>query len=393
MIKKSKDENEKWVWRSILTGLAIIGGVAVFGIFASLLNLYGNSKTEETTAAAEQTSTDEATNEAEVEPTADSASTEDNAELSKESAQEETQSSPVQITVSAVGDCTLGSDENFSYDTGFDAYYEEYGSSYFFENVRSIFEEDDLTIINMEGTLTTAEEREDKQFAFKGDPSYTEILTGSSVEAANLANNHSQDYGTKSYEDTIQYLEDAGVTNFGYERTSVMDIQGIKVGLTGIYVLKDGMEKEEQVKENIDALKAKGAQLIIVSFHWGEEKAEYPNDTQQQLSHIAIDQGADLVVGHHPHVLQGIEKYNGKTIVYSLGNFCFGGNSNPSDMDTMIYQQTFSFVDGQIQADDVTNVIPCSVSSVSDYNNYQPTPCEGEESQRILDKIQERAIR
>lgn len=107
------------------------------------------------------------------------------------------------------------------------------------------------------------------------------------------------------------------------------------------------------------------------------------------LAHSAIDHGADLVLGHHPHVLQGIEVYNGKNIVYSLGNFCFGGNSNPSDKDTMIFQQTFTVQNGELVEDNVTNVIPCSLSSESGRNTYQPTPLEGEEKDRVMAKIEE----
>ena len=99
---------------------------------------------------------------------------------------------------------------------------------YFFQNVKEIFTAEDLTVANMEGTLTTSDARQEKTFAFKGDPSYTEILTRGGVEATNLANNHSHDYGDQSYEDTIQYLEAAGITTFGYDRTAVMDVKGIK---------------------------------------------------------------------------------------------------------------------------------------------------------------------
>ena len=234
-------------------------------------------------------------------------------------------------------------------------------------------------------------DRQEKTFAFKGDPKYTEILTAGSVEAANLANNHSKDYGEQSYTDTIQYLENAGLTTFGYDRVAVKEIKGIKVGLVGIYVLADGMGRQQQVIDNIQAVKDQGAQVVIVSFHWGTEKSNYPDETQKALAHTAVDSGADLVLGHHPHVLQGIETYKGKNIVYSLGNFCFGGNSAPSDMDSMIFQQTFTITENGVQADNVTNIIPCSISSEYGYNNYQPTPAEGEEAQRIQNKIEERS--
>ena len=304
-----------------------------------------------------------------------------------------TVSSPVSLTLSVVGDCTLGTDETFDYDTSLNAYYENYGADYFLQNVKDIFSADDLTIANFEGTLTDSDEREDKTFAFKAPACYASILTGGSVEAVNTANNHSHDYGEQSFDDTLAALDDAGIVHFGYDETAVMDVKGIKVGLVGIYELYDHLEREQQLKDNIAKVKADGAQLIVVIFHWGNETETVPDSNQTTLGRIAIDEGADLVCGHHPHVLQGIETYKGKNIVYSLGNFCFGGNSSPSDMDTMIYQQTFTIDADGVKKDNVTNIIPCSISSAAydGYNNYQPTPAEGDEATRILGKINERS--
>lgn len=298
---------------------------------------------------------------------------------------------PVSLTLSVVGDCTLGTDEYFDYDTSLNAYYENYGADYFMANVKSIFSKDDLTIANFEGTLTESTEREDKQFAFKAPASYANILTAGSVEAVNTANNHSHDYGEESFNDTLKALDTANILHFGYDETAVTEVKGVKVGLVGIYELNDHLGREEQLKQNIAKVKQDGAQLIVVIFHWGNEKEEVPDDNQKTLGHLAIDEGADLVCGHHPHVLQGIEEYKGKNIVYSLGNFCFGGNAYPSDMDTMIFQQTFTIDQNGVKDDNVTNIIPCSISSDSDYNNYQPTPAEGEEATRIIQKIQERS--
>ena len=304
-----------------------------------------------------------------------------------------TVSSPVSLTLSVVGDCTLGTDETFDYDTSLNAYYENYGADYFLQNVKDIFSTDDLTIANFEGTLTDSDEREDKTFAFKAPASYASILTGGSVEAVNTANNHSHDYGEQSFDDTLAALDDAGIVHFGYDETAVMDVKGVKVGLVGIYELYDHLEREQQLKNNIAKVKADGAQLIVVIFHWGNETETVPDSNQTTLGRIAIDEGADLVCGHHPHVLQGIETYKGRNIVYSLGNFCFGGNSSPSDMDTMIYQQTFTIDADGVKKDNVTNIIPCSISSAAydGYNNYQPTPAEGDEATRILGKINERS--
>lgn len=308
-----------------------------------------------------------------------------------EAAAAEAAKKPVSLTISVVGDCTLGTDETFDYDTGFTAYYDNNGKDYFFKNVKSIFEADDLTIANFEGTLTDSDTREDKTFAFKAPAEYAQILNSGSVEAVNTANNHSHDYGDQSYTDTMTALDNAGITHFGYDDTAVMDIKGIKVGLVGIYELNDHLGREQQLKDNIAKVKKDGAKLVIVIFHWGNETETVPDTNQMTLGRLAIDEGADLVCGHHPHVLQGIETYKGKNIVYSLGNFCFGGNSSPSDMDTMIFQQTFTITSEGVQADNVTNIIPCSISSADGYNNYQPTPATGDEATRIKAKIQERS--
>lgn len=296
----------------------------------------------------------------------------------------------IQITISAAGDCTFATDVNYAGGPTFVAKYNEVQDpSYFLAGVQSVFANDDLTIVNFEGTLTNLDTRQDKEFAFRGDPEYVQILTSGSVEAVNLANNHSRDYGMQSLEDTKQYLNEAGVTHFGYEETAIYECKGVKIGLIGIYVLPDGLGRMQQLKDHIQKVKSEGAVITIVNFHWGIEREYYPNDVQKQLAHAAIDNGADLVIGEHPHVIQGIETYNGKKIVYSMGNFCFGGNKNPSDKDSMIFQQTFTIRDGKILSYDDFNVIPCSISSVTNVNDYQPTILEGAEAERVLNKINE----
>lgn len=293
----------------------------------------------------------------------------------------------VEITVTCAGDCTLGTDAAFGGVTlPVEAANQGYDYSYFLRNVQPYFATDDLTIVNFEGTLTDRGTREDKTFAFRGNPEYTKILTEGSVEAVTLANNHSSDYGQVSLEDTRKYLDEAGVVWFENLNTRVMDIKGVKVGLIGLYALNGSAEGNlpkamEQVKQN-------GAQLIIVQAHWGIESQNYPTSDQISLAHKAIDLGADLVIGHHPHVLQGVECYKGKMIAYSIGNFCFGGNQNPRDKDTMIFRQTFTLTDGEVTDYNNYEIIPCSISSVSSRNNYQPTPAEGSEKERIMNKIE-----
>lgn len=379
--KKSKYYQEKRQKLLIATGIGIF--VLVFILILAGIRGCSNYMSSRQTAAKKTVSMN-ASEDSSQKASSDSQNTDSS---------NATVSSPVSLTLSVVGDCTLGTDETFDYDTSLNAYYENYGADYFLQNVKDIFSTDDLTIANFEGTLTDSDEREDKTFAFKAPASYASILTGGSVEAVNTANNHSHDYGDQSFDDTLAALDDAGIVHFGYDETAVMDVKGIKVGLVGIYELYDHLEREQQLKDNIAKVKADGAQLIVVLFHWGNETETVPDSNQTTLGRIAIDEGADLVCGHHPHVLQGIETYKGRNIVYSLGNFCFGGNSSPSDMDTMIYQQTFTIDADGVKKDNVTNIIPCSISSAAydGYNNYQPTPAEGDEATRILGKINERS--
>ena len=303
----------------------------------------------------------------------------------------DTEGEPAEILLSFTGDCILGTDEFFAWDTGLPAYYNLYGPEYFLKNVRSIFEEDDLTIVNMEGTLTEETTRVDKQFAFKGDPEYVKILTSSSVEAANVANNHSHDYGEKSFQDTVQTLEENGIKTFGYDDVAILEVKGIRVGMFGIYELDDHLERIPQVKQDIAKLKDQNVDIIVAVFHWSNELVTVPDENQVTLAHLAIDEGADVVVGHHPHVVQGIDEYKGKMIAYSLGNFCFGGNTHPTEMDTFIFQQKF-ILDGKRNiTGSEYKVIPCRVSSETTYNNYQPTPLVGEEAKETMDKIEERS--
>lgn len=290
------------------------------------------------------------------------------------------------VTLSAAGDCTLGTEESFGYEGTFPEAWDAAGGdgSVFLAGVRSVFDQDDLTLVNMEGPLTTRGERQDKTFAFRGDPAYVEVLKTGSVEAASLANNHSYDYGNDGYWDTFKTLGDTGIMPFGYEESQILTVKGIPVGLVGINALEAGAP--DQLQEELTKVKERGAWLTVVFFHWGSELETRPDEDQVWLAHLAVDQGADLVLGAHPHVIQPLETYKGRTICYSLGNFCFGGNSNPRDKDTFIYQQTFRFQKGCLLGADPGKVIPCRISSTPDWNDFCPTLVEEEEAERIREK-------
>lgn len=293
------------------------------------------------------------------------------------------------VKVTFAGDCTLGTDVNFDYGSSFNAAFENKDDpSWFLANVKPIFFQDDITVVNMEGTLTSSSDRQDKTFAFKGDADFAKVFSTSSVEAASMANNHSSDYGSQSYDDTLAAMQAEGIKTFGYDDIAYIDVNDVKVALIGTYELAKHEAIEESMVANIRKAQDDGAQLILVYMHWGIERDYVPNQTQISLGHAAIDAGADLVVGAHPHVIQGWEVYQDRYIVYSLGNFCFGGNSNPSDKDCMIFQQTFSVTGDDVAKDDDVEFIACSISSSSGYNNYQPTPATGSEKDRIDAKIQ-----
>lgn len=293
----------------------------------------------------------------------------------------------IRISISAAGDCTFGTDINSvgynSFDSEFITQKNDY--TYFLKLVKPYFEKDDLTIVNFEGTLSENGERADKQYAFRGNPEYVNILTSSSVEAVNLANNHSRDYGEISFTDTQKIMDENNIVWSCGKDVAVKEVNGIKIGMIGSNMQR--YEDKQNFTKNLESLKELEPDLIIASFHWGVEREYYPTSLQIEYAHLAIDNGADLVLGHHPHVLQGIEKYNGKYIIYSLGNFCFGGNKNPSDKDSMIFNQVFCFKDGKLLDDEKVSVIPCSISSVSTRNNYQPMPLNGEEFERVKEKI------
>lgn len=305
----------------------------------------------------------------------------------------QTQTAPeqnkVSITISAAGDCSLGNHIEQEYSSSFiQAYDTEGGAEYFLRNVKEIFAADDMTIVNLEGVLTTSDAAASgRAYNIKGDPSYAKILTEGSVEAVSMANNHRLDFGTEGTKDTEAALNAENIVYAYDKNVAIYEAQGIRIGYVSVNEVAWGQGSEELVAEGIDKLKEAGVDLILVACHWGIEKDNYPEAYQQKLGRKCIDMGADLVIGHHPHVLQGVEEYKGKLILYSLGNFCFGANRNPTDKDTMIFQQTFTFVDGELLGDMDALVIPCSVSSEKSRNNFQPTPLAADEATRVINRL------
>ncbi len=290
----------------------------------------------------------------------------------------------VSITITAVGDCTLGGDIPSGAYRRFQSYVEEYGYDYFFENVRELFESDDLTIVNLEGPLTTSDNmRSGRTFNFRGYPEYVNILSGSSVEIANIANNHSMDYGEEGFTETAEVLTEAGIGASGFSLVYYTEVKGVTVGSIGF---TEWAYSQEQIEQAIRDAKEE-CDLLIVSVHWGEEKSHTATSSQKKLGRAMIDAGADIVIGNHSHVYGGIELYEGKYIIYSLGNFCFGGNKNPSEKDCTIFQQTFVISDDGTVSDGGINIIPARVSGQDDTNDYQPYILTGDKAVTLLKKI------
>lgn len=289
------------------------------------------------------------------------------------------------ITITATGDCALGPIQLHGYSGSFNEYYDKYGEAYFFEEFRDIFSNDDLTLINLECVLTNATNRVEKTYNIKGKPEYTGIMTSSSVEAVSLGNNHSSDYGPESLADTKRVLEEAGIVYAINDTISYYTTEdGLVVAMVSASVTAWGNERERYLLDGVKEARAQGADLVVACCHWGIEKENYPNSYQTNLGHQLIDAGADLIIGNHPHVLQGMEAYKGKVICYSLGNFSFGANMNPKDKNTVVYQQTFTFIDGVLQPEVDAKIIPSRISGLNNANNFQPIIAQGEQAASII---------
>lgn len=289
------------------------------------------------------------------------------------------------ITISFTGDCTLGTyltSQNKAFDVLFD---KQQDYAYYFQNVKNIFENDDYTVVNLEGPLTDSTNiNEQKPFIFKGRPDYINILTSGGVEAANLSNNHIRDYGETGYNDTVNILKENNIAYFDNANFHIEDINGIKFGFAGFKAFN--LYTKNEIDKALKYFEENNVDIKIIILHGGIEY-DYDFDIiKQELAHYAIDNGADLIVGHHPHILQGVEEYNDKYIFYSLGNFCYGGHSNPNDKNSMIAQVTFNFEDDKY-IDSNLKLIPVSISSVDYTNNFQPTVLEGEAKDKVLKLI------
>ena len=291
------------------------------------------------------------------------------------------------ITITALGDVTIGGDprRNAS-QTSSQKFYEKLSAQYsgnFFKNVRQYFTGSaELTLANLESSFTTATRYKNKSYIFRAKPSYARILSSAGIDVVSHANNHAQDFngGIRS---TRAAVRARGMAYVGNGVTAIVKKNGIKVGFCAFY---DTGNITAQAQNVVKRLKEK-CHLVVVSMHWGQEYRYAASSSQRSLGRALIRAGADLVVGHHSHVVGGIEKYQGKYIVYSLGTFS-SMILTPKDMDTMIFRQTFSVntKTKEVRGSE-PGVLPCSMSSRASVNDGRPTPLTGQDKERVIKKI------
>ncbi len=292
------------------------------------------------------------------------------------------------ITVTCTGDFTIGGDNYHKKGKKFYSELEKNDNNINFTmaNVRDIFKNDTMTLVNFEGTFTETkyvpDNKKGNSFLFNIAPSYVNVLTDNSVEAVSLENNHVMDHGQEGYEDTKDTLRNAGVVYSNSEEIGVFYVNGIQIAMLS-YLCIDRYDKPQaggydnlydKVAADIKSTKEKYP-IVIVSFHWGREKDYSPTQNQIKMGRLAVDSGADLVIGHHSHRINPIELYNGVYICYSLGNFCFSGNDKPDDMNSYIFQTRFLVDKNTQEASNLGfRIIPIRITFIKDRNNYTPTP-------------------
>ncbi|MER1993369.1 MAG: CapA family protein [Eubacteriales bacterium] len=292
------------------------------------------------------------------------------------------------ITITCTGDLTIGGDNYHKKGKKFYDALEKNNDSISFTmaNVRDIFRHDDLTLVNFEGTFTSTKyvpsNKTGNEFLFNIDPKYVTVLTDNYIEAVSLENNHVMDHGDEGFNDTVNTLRNAGVIYSTSRQIGVFSVDGINIAMLS-YLCIDRYDKPVDGYDNLyDKVAAEiryakqdlNYDIVIVSFHWGIEKYYRPTDNQKKMGRLAVDSGADLVIGHHSHRINPIEEYNGVYICYSLGNFCFSGNDKPDDMNSYLFQIRFRVAKDRTITTRGFRIIPIRITSLKDKNDYIPTP-------------------
>ena len=306
------------------------------------------------------------------------------------------------LILSFTGDCTLGSEENRDkLDDSLNSLAEREGNDFFFENFRDLFSADDCTVINLEGVLSDSnrDAAAGRSFRLRGPERFVQILSDASVEAAGLANDHIMDYGSRGLTTTKETLESAGI---GWARATdgyMFEKDGIRIWIFAMdYAISSKYGKD--IRQRIADLKASGeASAVVVLFHNGTDFAPKHTDIQEKIGDQFVDAGADLVIMHHPHVVQGIRIRNNRTICYSLGNFVYGGNRTirtetfqnkrqTTSLYGLVVQVRLHFSDNGTYQGQQTVLIPVYTTSAEPVNNFRPRRMTAEEAGPVLEAIQ-----
>lgn len=273
------------------------------------------------------------------------------------------------------------------------------GYDYPFDHTKPLFKDSSIILANLEGPLTdTGTPTPDKKYVYKSPANQViQALKNAGINAVTLANNHIMDYGDEGLNNTIQALDAAHIAHVGAgsnlaqaRKPALFNIDGITVGLLGYsltfpesYWATDEIAgtafgQEEEIRADIKALRAR-TDAIIVSFHWGRELQTELRPYQARLAHLAIDNGATAVIGHHPHIMQGVEAYKNGIIFYSLGNYVFGSYSNNVQYGGL----------ANLQIDN--HGIQSMQLNILDINNFrrdfQPTPMTGTRLEKSIQEI------
>lgn len=283
-------------------------------------------------------------------------------------------SSEGEVLLSFVGDCSIGDASQFvTYAESYHSTVDEKGYDWIFSLVKEYLAADDLTIANLEAVLTTKLAHTDKMYNLKAAPDHVNILTAGSIEVVNTVNNHCMDFYRSGYVDMLEHLDNAGVDHFGsvytsqpdgFDELAVQEIDGIRIGFMGFSYPQESDKKK--IANRVRILKEEqGCDMVVVSLHWGRETQDKPESGQVEFAKAVIDAGADVIYGHHPHVIQPINFYKGKPILYSTGNFTFGTMSQV-DPATGIFQLAYEKVGGEVFLKRL-QVIPCQTQNDPDY--------------------------
>lgn len=293
------------------------------------------------------------------------------------------------VNMTFLGDCTLGSEESKkNYPIGYIRRITQNGMDFPMRYLSAKTAADDLTVANLECVLTDrALQKVDKRFNFSGPTAFTGILTAGSIECVTLANNHTHDYGEEGYQDTRNALEAASVSYFGTDCVAVWQHEsGLRIGFTGVSNSLSG-NRSKRFARQVELLRSLGCAAIITVMHAGTEYSFTPDRYQKQITDRALKNGVDLVVGHHPHVVQGYEILGDMPVIYSLGNCSYGGVTYVRDPDAMVLGVEMHFSEGALEGMTL-RFHPISITSDEKYNNYSPRFLSGKEAERVLKKME-----